>query len=366
MSKLALLPELVSTWTRYNLLQPLRGKPFRPRMLHLIPTHRCNARCVMCGLWQDKGSAEDDLALDQWRTLLADRLFSRLQFVGISGGEPFLRNDLVELAALFVERNPGLKRVSITTNGLLPERTGRLLDELAGLLGPRGILLDVSVSFHAAGPTLDRIFGVEGAFDRACRTLELLGERRQRGQLTCSLNCVLLRDNIEEAPHLLRWARDRDLPLSFVLGEERERFHNTACGERFLGEEDRGRLIAFIRSLAGNVSPANPSAVKYGEILRMLEEGRERTLSCYYAFAGVLLGNDGTLYYCSHCRGIGNALETPAHELFYDRKNLEYRKGRLIGDECRHCPPYTLTRMELEKDILKVAGRALQRKRGRS
>jgi len=365
MSRLALLPELVSTWTRYNLLQPLRGRPFLPRMAHVIPSHRCNARCVMCGLWQDEGSVDNDLTLEQWRELLADRLFSRLQFVGISGGEPFLRGDLAELAALFVERTPGLKRVSITTNGLLPGRTGRLLDQLAGLLGPRGILLDISVSFHAAGPTLDRIFGVEGAFDNACRTLELLRERRQRGQLTCSLNCVLLRDNIEEAPDLLRWAREHDLPLSFVLGEERERFHNTACGERFLAEGDRGRLIAFIRSLADDF-PASPSAVKYGEILRMLEEGRERTLSCYYAFAGVLLGNDGTLYYCSHCRGIGNALETPAHELFYGKENLEYRKERLINVECRHCPPYTLTRLELEKDILKVAGRALRGKGGRS
>ena len=64
--------------------------------------------------------------------------------------------------------------------------------------------------------------------------LELLRRRRERGQLTCSLNCVLLRDNLEEAPALLRWARERELPLSFVLGEERERFHNRACGERFL------------------------------------------------------------------------------------------------------------------------------------
>ena len=80
MNKLALLPELIATWTRYNLLQPLRGgKPFLPRMLHLIPTHRCNARCVMCGLWGDKASADDELNAEQWRRTLSDRLFSKLQ-----------------------------------------------------------------------------------------------------------------------------------------------------------------------------------------------------------------------------------------------------------------------------------------------
>lgn len=366
MSTLALLPGILATWTRYNLLQPLRGgKPFLPRMLHLIPTHRCNARCVMCGLWEDKAAADTELNVEQWRRLLSDRLFSKLQYVGISGGEPFLRKDLLELVGIFVANNRRLKRISITTNGLLTERTDRQLEALTSLLGHRGVLLDVSVSFHAAGDTLDMIYGVKKAFEKACSTLEMLKARRARGQLTCSLNCVLLRDNLEQAPELLRWAKEQELPLSFVIGEERERFHNQACRERFLGPDDRERLTDFIRSLAGGFSAANPSALKYGEILRMLEEGRERTLSCYYAFAGVLLGHDGTLSYCSHSKGIGNALETPASRLFYRRENLDYRRDRLLRAECRHCPPYTLTRMELEKDIFKAAGRVMRNRIGR-
>lgn len=361
MSTLALLPEIIATWSRYNILQPLRGgRPFLPRMLHLIPTHRCNARCVMCGLWRDEAPVDGELTLGQWQAVLGDRLFSKLRYVGISGGEPFLINGLPELAGIFVAGNPGLKRVSITTNGLLTERTDRQLETLTSLLGPRGILLDVSVSFHAAGEMHDEIYGVRGAFEKACRTLEMLKRRRERGQLSCSLNCVLLKENLAQAPGLLRWAAGQDLPLSFVIGEERNRFHNQACGMRFLGPEDRERLIGFIRPLAGAFSAGNPSALKYGEILRMLEKGRERTLSCYYAFAGVLLGNDGTLYYCSHSKGIGNALQTPASRLFYDRENLGYRRDRLLHDECRRCPPYTLTRMEMEKDILKLAGRIVQ------
>ncbi len=143
MKKLALLPELIANWTRYNLLQPLRGKPFQPRMLHLIPTHRCNARCVMCGLWQDRASAESELNTEQWRRLLSDRLFDKLAYVGISGGEPFLRRDLLELVSIFVENNRGLKRVSLTTNGLLTERADRQLEMICRLLQHRGVLLDV-------------------------------------------------------------------------------------------------------------------------------------------------------------------------------------------------------------------------------
>ncbi len=201
-----------------------------------------------------------------------------------------------------------------------------------------------------------------GAFEKAGATPQTLKERRARGELTCSLNCVLLRDNLEEAPELLRWAEEQELPLSFVLGEERERFHNQECSERFLDDGHREQLTAFIRSLAAGFSAGSPSALKYDEILRMLGQGQDRTLSCYYAFAGLLLGHDGTLYYCSHSKVIGNALETPAHQLFHRRDHLRYRQEALLEDECRHCPPYTLTRMELEKDIHKVLGRILWRR----
>ena len=354
---LAMLPELLSTWVRYNLVQPLRARPFRPRMLHLIPTHRCNARCVMCLLWQDRESAEEELNAEQWRRLLADRLFGDLRYVGISGGEPFLRRDLAELAGIFLASNRRLRRISITTNGLLTERIDRQLETLTRLLGRKKVLLDVSVSFHATGPLLDEIYGVDRAFDKATATLDMLKERRARGQLSCSLNCVLLKNNLDHAPDLVRWAAEQDLPLSFVLGEERERFHNRECRERFINGGGRQQLIGLIRSLAANGTGS--AAVKYRELLGMLEQGRKRTLSCYYGFAGLLLGHDGSLYYCSHSRAIGNAADTPAHRLFDDEENLGYRRDELLGRECRTCPPYTLTRMELQKDIHKHLWRRL-------
>jgi len=352
-----MLPELLSTWIRYNLFQPLRSRPFRPRMLHLIPTHRCNARCVMCLLWKDRASADQELNAEQWRRVLADRLFTDLRYVGISGGEPFLRKDLAELVGIFLANNRRLQRISITTNGLLTERIDRQLEGLVRLLDQRGVLLDISVSFHAAGPLLDEIYGVERAFAKASDTLAMLKARRDQGQLSCSLNCVLLRSNLDYAPDLVRWAEEQGLPISFVLGEERERFHNRECADQFLEEGERRRLVGFIHSLAEG--SAGNTAVKYGELLRMLEQGQERTLSCYYGFAGLLLGHDGTLHYCSHSKAIGNAAETPAHRLFYDRDHLRYRRDELLGIECRHCPPYTMTRMELQKDIHRVIRRRL-------
>ena len=98
------------------------------------------------------------------------------------------------------------------------------------------------------------------------------------------------------------------------------------------------------------------------ELIDMIEGRKHRSLSCYYAFSGFLLGYDGTLYYCSHSNGIGNCLKRSAYDLFYDPDNLRYRQATLIEKECGYCPPYTRTRMEMEKDLYKIVKFVLKEK----
>ncbi len=57
---------------------------------------------------------------------------------------------------------------------------------------------------------------------------------------------------------------------------------------------------------------------------------------------------------CSHSRAIGNGLDRSAYEIYYDPVNLIYHKQNLLGQECAGCPPYTLTRWEIEVHAPKV------------
>lgn len=357
---LSFLPEALGVFCKYNICQPLARRPFLPRAMHMIPTHRCNAKCVMCGIWKEKSSADKELSTSDFDRLFSDRLFSRLEYAGISGGEPFLRKDLFDIISLLKTRCPALKRISITTNGMLTDRIEPALSKIVNAFERNGLLLDISISFHGLGEMLSRIYGVEGAFDRISRTIDLLTAYRQKGKLSFSLNCVLLRENLETAPAILNWAQERSIPISFVLGEQRDRFFNDQMQDVFIGEEQREVLLRFLRELGNRGSRLNPGRIKYEELTEMLEGRTERSLSCYYAFSGFLVGYDGTLYYCSHSRAIGNCLVRSAYELFYDPENLMYRRSELIQKECRKCPPYTRTRLEIEKDLLTIARYSLK------
>jgi MoaA/NifB/PqqE/SkfB family radical SAM enzyme len=308
----------------------------------------------MCGIWKEKIPPNTELTLEELDRTLSDKLFSDLEYAGISGGEPFLRRDLPEVVELFNKHCPRLKRISITTNSLVPGRMAKTLDKLVVYAKANDLLLNVSVSCHGLDETLDTIYGVDGSFSRMEQAFDLLDAYRSKGALSFSINTVLLRSNLDTADKLATWADDRKIPISFVLGEQRDRFYNQEQDAVFIGADQKDNLLDFLDNRSGNLSLTNLSPLRYREIIRIIMGTGERTLPCYYALGGVLLGNDGTLYYCSHSEALGNCLENSAHDIYYNPKNLHYRKNALLGKECKTCPPYTLTRWELQTNIFNV------------
>lgn len=362
MATVSLAVEAATVWLRQTVAEPLRSLPALPRAMHYIATHRCNARCVMCGIWKETGDRVEELSPTDLDRILSDRLFSCMEYVGVSGGEPFLRDDLSELCGVILSRCQRTKRVSLTTSGLHPRRMCRVLPLIEARTHRAGVLLDVSVSVHGVGDTLDRIYGVTGASGKIERTLDLLEELRDDGRLSFSMNCVLLVDNLAGADELRRWAAGRGIPISFVVGEHRFRFRTNGLDGAFVDRDDRRSLVEFLDTLAADPAQSVAAAGKYREIAAMLEGRGSRTLSCYYAMGGVLLGHDGRLYYCSHSREIGSCRERAPLEIYRDPDNLAYRERELLGAECGRCPPYTRTRWEIEKDLPRVLADTVMRR----
>ncbi len=140
-----------------------------------------------------------------------------------------------------------------------------------------------------------------------------------------------------------------------MVGEVRSRFANQSMAAALLPAERRDELVAFFEARARDVSLSGATSLRYRELARLLRDpnGR-RSLACYYAMGGFVLGPDGSLFYCSHSRKIGNGCERSAQEAFYDPAQLDYRRRELLEKECLRCPPYTLTRWELQASLDRV------------
>lgn len=110
----------------------------RVQSAYLHVTQRCNLSCRLCYSEGEDRNALPDPTLEE-----LGRAVSLLRSLGvarlvISGGEPFLRSDLPQIAAC--AREQGIEQVIVLTNGLLV--TKRAAGELSGLVDCVAVAFD--------------------------------------------------------------------------------------------------------------------------------------------------------------------------------------------------------------------------------
>jgi len=117
-------------------------------------TYRCNAKCHMCNTWQNPSQADEEVTAADLASL------PRLSFANITGGEPFLRDDLAEIVEVVRAK---ADRVVISTNGYFTDRIVAL--------ARRWPDLGFRVSIEGLPAANDELRGIEDGFDHGIRTL---------------------------------------------------------------------------------------------------------------------------------------------------------------------------------------------------
>lgn len=135
-----------------------------PLYVYWNVTSRCNLRCAHC--LSDSGAArKGEMSYSQGVALIDEMAANRAFFLYLSGGEPFLRPDLLELIER--ARAYGIS-VSLATNGVFvtPEKAGHLKS-----LGVAEVMVSLDGPDAASH---DAFRGVPGTFHAALRALEIL------------------------------------------------------------------------------------------------------------------------------------------------------------------------------------------------
>jgi MoaA/NifB/PqqE/SkfB family radical SAM enzyme len=68
----------------------------RPFYVHISPTRRCNLACRMCNVWR-YGNRDEELPIERWREIVAILKREGAAHVVITGGEPLLYDDVLQL-----------------------------------------------------------------------------------------------------------------------------------------------------------------------------------------------------------------------------------------------------------------------------
>jgi MoaA/NifB/PqqE/SkfB family radical SAM enzyme len=208
----------------------------RPAIASVNVLNRCNQACPMCSV---HASADDALSLAD-----LDRAFRALRaggvrIVEISGGEPFLRQDLPEIVAL-LDRHELL--FTFNTNGTALHEPG-----LAALARSRG-LLQLAMSLDSLDRERYRLLRGRDLLPLALEGLERLLAAGLPAPV--KLNTALSRHNADEALSLLAFARARGVFLSIFPVNQGPGAHRSDSGAFGAGEDERARMAGTFEELA--------------------------------------------------------------------------------------------------------------------
>lgn len=172
--------------------------------LRVALTDRCNFRCTYCSPAENE---PPDGLLGRAELARLFRLFASLgvRRIRLTGGEPTLRKDVVEIVA-DAASTPGIEDVALTTNG-------HRLEELVAPLQAAG-LGSLNVSLDTFVP--ERLHGVSGRGARLEAILAGIDAAARRFR-SLKLNTVVMRGvNEDELPALVRYAWDRGALPRFI------------------------------------------------------------------------------------------------------------------------------------------------------
>jgi MoaA/NifB/PqqE/SkfB family radical SAM enzyme len=282
----------------------------------------------MCDSWRMKPGSE--LSVAQVRQVFTK--IGSLDVVRLTGGEPFLRDDFVELAhAVHETASPGV--LHVTTNGSFPEAVSAFAKEFVA-----PARLRFMVSFDGLEKEHDANRGQDVSFARAEETVRRLAGLRRRGMARVSVNHTIISAASMDA-HALLCQRFEPLGVdvhavlaysdSAMYGLKRfgAKAHDLipASGYPLHPNLRNADVVGFVRRLLGQRGRPRDAILRYGKryylrgLLARLEN-RRRPMprpSCVALRSHLRLLPDGGVPVCQfNTEVVGNLLQQSLHEVW--------------------------------------------------
>ncbi|MDD5206161.1 MAG: radical SAM protein [Desulfobacterales bacterium] len=283
----------------------------------VIITNRCNQKCTVCRIWQYPSKREEE-----FQPSLLERL-PQLSFCNITGGEPFLREDLDDIVTILKRK---AKRIVISTNGYLTER---ILD-LAG----RQRNIGIRISLEGPPAVNDKLRGVKGGFDRGLRTLKELRKLEIR-----DLGIAITVSDANHKGMLELFHLSRELGVEFATAVIHNSFYFHTYDNCLENTEDiLGSFQDLIRQLMRSRRLKNWYRAYFNFGLMEYIQGHSRLLPCPAGTDIFFLDPWGEVYPCNGLEkrfwldSLGNLHRNTFDQIWHSPKAKEIRA------KVSHCP----------------------------
>ncbi len=302
-------------------------------------SYRCNSKCKTCDVWR---KPNDDMTLEEWDKTFANIGRGPLYYT-FTGGEPFMRQDTVELAlSAYKHSQPSV--ITIPTNGLLTKRIIDQVDRLCA--GAPKSNIGLNLSLDDVGERHDEIRMVPGNWKKAIQTwdqLKLL--QKEHKNLVLTNHTVISNYNIDRFFEIYAGLEFLE-PDSYIteIAEERVELDTVGWDITPLAEK-YGPIADFLskkareRKVTGLAKITQAFRAEYYQLAKRVLYERRQVIPCYAGWASCQIAPNGDLWSCCiRAEGVGNLREN-SYELgrIWRSESMAKMRRSIYQGEC-YCP----------------------------
>jgi radical SAM protein with 4Fe4S-binding SPASM domain len=254
----------------------------------------------MCGIWESPTEPEKEIKAKELEIL------PKLKFANITGGEPFLRDDLEDIVEVLFTKVP---RIVISTSGYWTEKTIKLAERFPNI--------GIRVSIEGMEQTNNFLRGREDGYERGLKTLKLLHEMRVKD---IGFGQTLSNHNSNDLIPLYKLGRTMNFEFATAA------FHNGYYFHKFdnqISNKDElcKNIGELINCLLKEKKPKSWFRAYFNHGLINYIKGNKRLLPCEAGTANFFIDPYGEVYPC-------NALE----EKYWKKSMGNIREGKSFNE----------------------------------
>jgi len=290
----------------YSPLRHAGSVLLKGQAIHLtfFVTRKCNARCPFCFYVNNSiaGISMPELTLDEIKKISSS--MGKLLWLAFSGGEPYLRKDLVEISRVFYDQNSPVFML-FPSNGLLPalikDKTEQILKYCKNSVVTVKLSLDGLLGDH------DVLRDTPGCFNKTMQTYHLLGELLERyPNFELGINTVFCSDNQDKMDEIIDFVQDlpnvKTHTISMVRGNIDDPRYKEVDYEKYRNAVNR--LESNLKNRTSGIYRFRGARLKAAQDIvqrRLIHQTllkQKRLIPCYAGKLNLVLSETGEVYPC--------------------------------------------------------------------
>ena len=277
----------------------------RPIQLTYFVTRRCNAFCPYCFYRESNDTPADsgeELTLEEISRVA--RSLGRLLWLAFSGGEIYLRKDLVDISRVFYTTNKPTIML-YPTNGQMPDLIRNKTEQILAAC-PQSVVV-VKLSIDELGERHDRLRNTPHSFEKTLETHRLLSPLLGHyPNFELGVNTVFCSENQERMDEIIDFVASLSQvgthTISMVRGDLKDPRYKAIDLEKYSHAVQR--LADAMKDKAANIYRFKGASIKAAQdvlqrqlIQRTLKDQR-RQIPCYAGRINLVLSETGEVHPC--------------------------------------------------------------------